>query len=249
MTGSIEVATGTVLADRYEVRRSSSKGTMTLVEANDTMFNRPARVWMMGGAELCERHREVATTLTAPRHPCLSPLHTVRMTDTPEGPALMAAYRQHEGPDLADLLDGVASEPADAVEIFDQVAAAVAAVHQAGQSLGNLSSRSAIKDSDGAVYLIDPLLEAVAHHGPLGAGPTQQRRDVNALAALVIELLTGDEVPSNQRTPTTLPRLGSQREALRDLDRVLAETVRPDRAPPPPAELALRVRDALVAVL
>lgn len=249
MSGSTAVPPGTLLADRYDVRDSTPRGTLTLVEADDTMFSRPARVWLMASTELCGRHREVGATLTAARHPCLSPLHSVQLIDTPAGPAVMAAFRRHDGPNLAELLGGTGVEPSEAVEILDQVATAVGAVHDAGQSLGDLSSRSVVRDADGSVYVIDPLIAAIAHHGPRGAGPTQQRRDLNALVSIVIEVLTGEEVAPDRRTPAALPRLGARREALAGLDRVLAEAVRTDRTPPPAAELALRVRDALVAAL
>lgn len=249
MSRSINVAAGMLLADRYEVRRSTPDGVMTFVEAEDTMFSRPSRVWLMGSTELCERHREVGATLTAARHPCLSPLHTVQLIDTADGAAVMVAFRHHDGPDLAEWLGGSGVDPGAALEVFDQVATAVGAVHRAGQSLGDVSSRSALLDADGSVYVADPLVAAIAHHGPRGAGPTQQRTDLNALVSLVIELLTGQEVPSDRRTPATLPRLGSLRPALAGVDRVLAEAVRPDRSQPPADELALRVRDALVAAL
>lgn len=249
MTDTGDAAPGDLVDERFEILSVDHRDGMSLANAQDRQFDRPVRLWLLGRPDLIEHHEEVVRTLTSVQHPCLSPLHAVGLTDTATGPAVMVAFRGHCGPTLAAAHGGRPADAATTVEVFDQVAAAVGAVHARDQSLGDLNSGAVVADTDGSVYLLDPLVATIGHHGPQGAGPVHQQRDVGALVALVVELLTGRAVPGEDRTPRSLPRLGPDRPALTDLDRLLAEAVRPDRRPADPRELALEVRDALVSIL
>lgn len=246
---SVPLAPGEVLGGRFEVRAEAVWASMVFLHAHDQLLDRAARVWLLTPQEHVERTAEVARTLASVQHPCLSALHVVAEAETSAGPAVLVAYRGHQGYALRQAHGGRPADAATTVEVIDQVASGLAAVHAADQSLGCLDAEQVVLDADGCAYILDPLVAAVGHNGPAGAGPVHQQRDLGALVGLVIELLTGEPVPSDRRDPRTLPRLATARPVLADLDRVLAEAVRPDRPPPRPTELADRVRDALVAVL
>lgn len=240
------------LGDRFEVTTvDETHDGAFRARVRDTELDRPGRAWVLTSPDLVEEADTALRLLGRLRHPCVSPLHDAGLASIRDIGGIFVIRRLHVGATLRDRLTAQPLDVNEAVAVLEQVAHAVAAVHAIGQSLGDLASSGIVLDTvDGGAYLLDPLVAGLRHHGAAGPGAAFVDEDLRALAALVIEMLTGAPVPSEDRTPHRLPRLGVSQPEHAQLDRVLAEAVRPDdpafRHGP---ELAREVRDALVGVL
>jgi len=156
-----------------------------------------------------DRFLRDAAVVTRLREPHLVRVHRYGE----EGGRLFLATEPLDGDDLATLLTTRgALEPARAVDVVGQVARALDAAHDAGVVHGGLTSERVVLLTGarpGDDVRLTGLGSSVGRHAPADPGG-----DVQALAALLFELLTGRPVPAATATDARPPAPSALRAGL-----------------------------------
>ena len=143
------------------------------------------------------------------------------------GPFLV--YEFVPGQTLATLVAGGPLNPRRAVDLATQMADALAEAHAAGIAHGAITTDAVIVTPKGPAKILDFGLTAWTNgHGPSTSGSVaEDRADIEALGAILFEMLTGHAATSGPLTPSAANRLCSAR-ARSDCH----EGVRPKRRQP-----------------
>ncbi len=155
-----------------------------------------------------DRFLREAAVVTRLREPHLVPVHRYGE----DGGRLFLATEALEGDDLATrLVSHGALDPARAVDVVGQVARALDAAHDAGVVHGGLTPERVVLLT-GARPGDDVRLTGLGSSG--GPAPADPGGDVQALAALLFELLTGRGVPDATDTGGRPPAPSAFRAGL-----------------------------------
>ncbi len=227
---SVDRFAATRLAERYSLIERIAAGGMGEVHlAIDERLQRQVAVKVLARAfsdspDFIERFRREALTAAGLVHPNIAQVYDYGI----DGDAHFIVMEYVPGTDLARLLrDHGRIAPAAAVDIAEQVCAALAAAHQAGVVHRDIKPSNVIVSDDGRVKVTDfgiarsrgevTLTEAGTVMGTAAYIPPEQAQgrsatpasDIYSLGILLYQMLTG-ELPFSGDTPIAI--------ALRHLD-------------------------------
>jgi len=210
--GQALFAPGTVLGQRYEILQVLGRGGMGAVyKARDREVNRVValkviRPELAGNSAMLERFKQELVLSHQVTHK-----NVVRIYDLGEADGVKFITMEYiEGSDLRSIsLEKKRFEPAEAVEIMQQVCRALEAVHAVGVIHRDLKPQNIMRDNNGRVVVMDfGLARLVESNGMTQTGalvgtmeymsPEQalgsqldQRSDLFTLGLIFYELLTG----------------------------------------------------------
>ena len=259
----------------YVLGRVLGRGGMAVVhEATHASTGRVVALKLIrpehAGPDFADRLRREGRAQAALDHPNVVTIYEAGTSE--HGPWL--AMRLVEGTTLSDLIDAGTLDAASALDILDQVAAALDAAHAAGLVHRDVKPRNVLVSEDGTAYLADFGLSrpsagdgaTVTGHfmGTLAYAAPEVLRgeepgpaaDRYALAAVLFECLTGSTVfprPSHAavvfaHTNEPAPRVSGRRAGVPPaLDAVVIDGLAKDPAARPATAHALvtRARSAL----
>jgi tetratricopeptide (TPR) repeat protein len=173
---------GYVFANRYRiVTLLGQAGSAEVWQADDLVLQTPVALKLMPSAGPQERERvlkevRLARSIT---HPAVCPVFDVAEA---EG-RVFYSRELVAGEDLGALVRRVGGLPPErVVEIGVQICAGLAAAHAQGVVHGNLTPANVLIDENGTARLID---------FGIAEGPTSERADVQAVAAILLDLAGG----------------------------------------------------------
>ncbi|WP_172832510.1 serine/threonine-protein kinase PknD [Mycobacterium asiaticum] len=219
-------------------------GTGTVYRAYDTTMCREVAVRMLPSASTDEsgRHERLRDRLAiAARLSCphIMPIYEIGTIDG----RLYLSMPNFDGTDLHSVLcrDGPMN-PRSAVRVIEQAAVALEAIHNEGLVHGDVKPSNLFVAWGEFVYLLD-FAVAPEHYGP---GPVEPSSDINALARVLYECLTGQQAGDGEQPPKPTnidPAIPT------GFDDVVARGMasRPEDRYQTARELAVAARDALAS--
>ena len=243
MTEGVGTDQAALIAGRYRlVRELGSGGMGTVVLAEDERLRRPVAIKRMhpeGPADAIERFRREARLGASLNHRNLVTTYDAIV----EGDHVMIVMEYVPGPSLAEALRDGPLEPARAVGILRDVAAALDDAHSHGVLHRDVKPANILLAPDGRAMLADlgvatavestkitvagGVIGTAAYLAPeqFDGGETTEASDVYALAAVAYEMLAGRRARAG-RTPLEIARAAAAGPAdLRELDPTIPEAV------------------------
>jgi tRNA A-37 threonylcarbamoyl transferase component Bud32 len=209
--------------DEYRIVRAigASAGGRETFLAHDRVLDRPVVLWLLSPTDTRDERRLAgARAIGRVSHPCLCRIHKVR--DSRVRPYVVSSFVRGER--LSSL-----STPLPAKQVLDlgaALAGALAALHAAGVSHGDVRAQCVFVTNDGAPCLVD------FDHAHVDADSAARAADVLALRAL-LEGLADSELSAHLAQIT--PHRGEAQSA-EELRRALDVLARPSLAREPIAE-------------
>ena len=243
MTEGVGTDQAALIAGRYRVVRELGSGGMgTVILAEDERLRRPVAIKRMhpeGPADAIERFRREARLGASLNHRNLVTTYDAIV----EGDQVMIVMEYVPGPSLAEALRDGPLEPARAVGILRDVAAALDDAHAHGVLHRDVKPANILLAPDGRAKLADlgvatavestkitvagGVIGTAAYLAPeqFDGGETTEASDVYALAAVAYEMLAGRRARAG-RTPLEIARAAAAGPAdLRELDPTIPEAV------------------------
>lgn len=219
-------------------------GTGTVHRAYDTTMGREVAVRVLPSAPTDEagRHERLRDRLAiAARLSCphIMPIYEIGTIDG----RLYLSMPIFDGTDLASLLcrDGPMN-PRSALRVIEQAAVAIEAIHSEGLVHGDVKPSNLFVAWGEFVYLLD-FAVAPEHYGP---GPVEPSSDIDALARVLYECLTGQQAVDGEQPPKPTHINAAIPTGF---DEVIARGMagRPEDRYQTARELAFAARDALAS--
>ena len=243
MTEGVGTDQAALIAGRYRVVRQLGSGGMgSVLLAEDERLQRPVAIKRMhpeGPADAIERFRREARLGASLNHRNLVTTYDAIVEDD----EVMIVMEYVPGPSLAEALREGPLEPARAVGVLRDVAAALDDAHSHGVLHRDVKPANILLAPDGRAMLADlgvatavestkitiagGVIGTAAYLAPeqFDGGKTTEASDVYALAAVAYEMLAGRRARAG-RTPLEIARAAAAGPAdLRELDPTIPEAV------------------------
>ncbi|HEY8563674.1 MAG TPA: serine/threonine-protein kinase [Pyrinomonadaceae bacterium] len=210
----IDTFIGKTLAEKYRidsVMRETELGK--IYHGRHLLMDKPVAVKILSPAssadeKIVRRFSSEARNVSSISHPGI--LNVTDFGTAPEG-AVYIVFEDADGETLKSAIErGGVFEPARAVRVAKQIAAALSAAHRKGVVHGNLNSENILLGADDAVKILDlgavkldavaaaddelsfPKIEYLAPEQCAADGEADERSDIYSLGVVLYEMLTGE---------------------------------------------------------